>query len=193
VPYKTSAAGESGRLPHRDRPREAELERALDAYEKVYNSSWKNPRADPHFIAAPGETPARNGWLRMGLIHIDGEPAAAQSGSCTRRGVDLQDRLRRALREAIQGTVLTSKLMQMSSRGQGHDRRLPTGRRLQEDVDVSTPGVLGHRRVQSAQSSRAGADHQTRRRAIRQAAGRGTKQTLGSKIAQATASRSSRD
>jgi hypothetical protein len=54
------------------------LDQALDDYEKVYDASWKVPEAAPAFIRGLAHIAARNGWLRLGLIYIDGEPAAAQ-------------------------------------------------------------------------------------------------------------------
>jgi hypothetical protein len=56
----------------------AGLDRALDDYEKVYNSSWKIPEPFPLFIRGLAGLAARNGGLRLGLIYVDGEPAAAQ-------------------------------------------------------------------------------------------------------------------
>jgi hypothetical protein len=54
------------------------LEEAIQAYEKIYASSWKVPEPYPHFIPGLIRICARHGWLRLGVVYIDGEPAAAQ-------------------------------------------------------------------------------------------------------------------
>jgi ribosomal protein S18 acetylase RimI-like enzyme len=54
------------------------LDKWLDDYEKVYNASWKIREATPEFIRGVARFAARNGWLRLGLCYVHGEPAAAQ-------------------------------------------------------------------------------------------------------------------
>ena len=54
------------------------LDAAIDAYMKVYLSSWKQPEPYPEFVPGLIRTCAQVGALRLGLIHVDGEPAAAQ-------------------------------------------------------------------------------------------------------------------
>lgn len=54
------------------------LEEAIAAWEKIYNSSWKNPEPFPDFMPGLIRLCAARGWLRMGLAHHDGEPVAAQ-------------------------------------------------------------------------------------------------------------------
>lgn len=61
--------------PGRDEP---DLDRAIDAYERVYRRSWKLGEPYPHFSAAFIRTCAADGCLRLGLVHIGDEPAAAQ-------------------------------------------------------------------------------------------------------------------
>ncbi|PYU04552.1 MAG: GNAT family N-acetyltransferase [Acidobacteria bacterium] len=56
----------------------AHIESAIEAYQRVYASSWKVPEPYPQFIPGLIRTCAREGWLRLGIAHIDGEPAAAQ-------------------------------------------------------------------------------------------------------------------
>ncbi|MGV3654383.1 MAG: GNAT family N-acetyltransferase [Noviherbaspirillum sp.] len=55
-----------------------DTEQAIAAWEQVYRSSWKQPEAYPGFMPGLIRTCAREGWLRLGLLHIDGQPAAAQ-------------------------------------------------------------------------------------------------------------------
>lgn len=57
---------------------EADLEAGIAAYEAIYRNSWKSPEPTPAFMPALIRLCAREGWLRLGLAHVDGEPAAAQ-------------------------------------------------------------------------------------------------------------------
>ena len=54
------------------------LDAAIDAYMKVYLSSWKQPEPYPQFVPGLIRTCAEMGALRLGIIYVDGEPAAAQ-------------------------------------------------------------------------------------------------------------------
>ncbi len=54
------------------------LDAAIDAYMKVYLSSWKQPEPYPQFIPGLIHMCAEMGALRLGLLYVDGEPAAAQ-------------------------------------------------------------------------------------------------------------------
>lgn len=54
------------------------LEDAIAAYTKVYLASWKHPEPYPQFIPGLIRTCAAMGALRLGIIYVDGEPAAAQ-------------------------------------------------------------------------------------------------------------------
>jgi CelD/BcsL family acetyltransferase involved in cellulose biosynthesis len=54
------------------------LDAAIDAYMKVYLSSWKQPEPYPEFVPGLIRMCAQMGALRLGLIYVDGEPAAAQ-------------------------------------------------------------------------------------------------------------------
>jgi hypothetical protein len=54
------------------------LDEAIAAYEKVYGASWKRPEPYPLFTAGLIRTCAENGWLRLGLLYVGEEPAAAQ-------------------------------------------------------------------------------------------------------------------
>jgi hypothetical protein len=47
-------------------------------YEVVYNSSWRDREAYPNFIRDFIYTAALQGWLRLGVLYINEEPAAAQ-------------------------------------------------------------------------------------------------------------------
>jgi Acetyltransferase (GNAT) domain len=54
------------------------LEAAIENYQRIYASSWKVPEPFPHFIPGLIRTCASQGWLRLGMAYIDGEPAASQ-------------------------------------------------------------------------------------------------------------------
>lgn len=54
------------------------LEAALDAYDRVYGRSWKEPEAYPRFIRSWARVCAHRGWLRLGLAWVGKIPVAAQ-------------------------------------------------------------------------------------------------------------------
>jgi hypothetical protein len=51
---------------------------AIDAYERVYNQSWKVPEPHPNFIPGLIRMAAGQGWLRLGVLWLEHEPIAAQ-------------------------------------------------------------------------------------------------------------------
>jgi len=55
-----------------------DVARAVEAYEKVYASSWKKPEPYPGFMPGLARTCAEQGFLRLGLAWLNGEPIAAQ-------------------------------------------------------------------------------------------------------------------
>jgi CelD/BcsL family acetyltransferase involved in cellulose biosynthesis len=59
-------------------PGGADLTRAIDAYERVYATSWKKPEPYPEFMPGLIRTCAAQGYLRLGLAWLDGRPIAAQ-------------------------------------------------------------------------------------------------------------------
>jgi CelD/BcsL family acetyltransferase involved in cellulose biosynthesis len=54
------------------------LEAAIAAYDKVYRASWKVPEPFPEFMPGLIRLCSARGWLRLGLVHVGDEPAAAQ-------------------------------------------------------------------------------------------------------------------
>jgi hypothetical protein len=54
------------------------LDAAIDAYMKVYLSSWKQPEPHPEFVPGLIRMCSAMGALRLGIVYVDGEPAAAQ-------------------------------------------------------------------------------------------------------------------
>ena len=55
-----------------------ELAEAVAAYQHIYARSWKVPEPWPEFIPGLIAACAATRRLRLGLVHVDGEPAAAQ-------------------------------------------------------------------------------------------------------------------
>ena len=113
IPYNIRRLEKSGRARIEIIVRDSALESALDDYEKVYNSSWKIPEPFPLFIRGLARVAVRNGLLRLGLIYVDGEPAAAQiwivnSGVASIYKIAYDERYAKL---SI-GTVLTAKLME---------------------------------------------------------------------------------
>lgn len=63
---------------HTDRHAGAELDAAIAAYESVYAQSWKAPEPCPGFMPGLVRTAARQGWLRLGVLRLNGQALAAQ-------------------------------------------------------------------------------------------------------------------
>lgn len=55
-----------------------DLDRLISDYEAVYAQSWKSEESHPEFIRTIIKSFARKGWLRLGLLYVEGVPAAAQ-------------------------------------------------------------------------------------------------------------------
>jgi Acetyltransferase (GNAT) domain len=56
----------------------ADIDRAIADYETIYRASWKPTEGHPAFIPSLIRMAAETGALRLGLIHLDDVPAAAQ-------------------------------------------------------------------------------------------------------------------
>jgi CelD/BcsL family acetyltransferase involved in cellulose biosynthesis len=113
IPYNLRRLEKTGRCEIVILTAETGLDKALDDYERVYNSSWKIQEAAPQFIRGLARTSARNGSLRLGLIYIGGEPAAAQlwivqEGVASIYKIAYDERFAKL----SVGTALTAKLMQ---------------------------------------------------------------------------------
>ncbi|MBX3607590.1 MAG: GNAT family N-acetyltransferase [Piscinibacter sp.] len=54
------------------------LQPFLEAYQEVYSESWKVPEPYPSFMPGLIRLAGERGWLRLGILRVDGEPAAAQ-------------------------------------------------------------------------------------------------------------------
>jgi hypothetical protein len=78
VPYYKRRLEKSSRVKIRIYTGLENLETAIDDYETIYNSSWRDREGYPAFIRALISMAAEEGWLRLGVFYIDDEPAAAQ-------------------------------------------------------------------------------------------------------------------
>lgn len=92
------------------------LEQGLQDYEKVYRVSWRD-KAEPYpgFIPGLVRTAAGQGWLRLGVLYLDDEPAAAQlwlthSGIASIYKICYDERFSKL----SVGTVLTAKMMEQA-------------------------------------------------------------------------------
>jgi CelD/BcsL family acetyltransferase involved in cellulose biosynthesis len=113
IPYNLRRLEKNGHNEFVIRTNEEGLEKFLADYEKVYSASWKIREATPEFIRGMARIAARNGWLRLGLIYVDGEPAAAQlwvvhKGTASIYKIAYDERFAKL----SVGTALTAKLMQ---------------------------------------------------------------------------------
>lgn len=54
------------------------LESAIQDFVAVYQASWKGAEPNPHFIPALARMAATQGWLRLGVLRLDGRAIAAQ-------------------------------------------------------------------------------------------------------------------
>ena len=56
----------------------ADVERGMDAWDAIYNRSWKQAEPYPAFVRGWARLCAARGWLRLGLASVEGKPIAAQ-------------------------------------------------------------------------------------------------------------------
>jgi len=91
---------------------EMDLDEAINAYIKVYNSSWKKEEPYPHFLPGLIRLSSNENSLRLGLAFLDGEPIAVQLWIVADNTAYIfklaYDEKYKALSA---GTILTSKLM----------------------------------------------------------------------------------
>ena len=90
-----------------------EVEKGIAAFEKVYKSSWKVQEPFPDFMPGLIRTCAENGWLRLGVVHVGGEPVAAQVWM-VKDGIASIYKLAYDERHAklSAGSILTARLME---------------------------------------------------------------------------------
>jgi len=91
----------------------AGLDQALSAYERAYAASWKVAEPYPEFIRGLCRACAESGWLRLGVVYVDDQPAAAQiwivnAGVATIYKLAYDERYARL----SAGSILTAHLME---------------------------------------------------------------------------------
>lgn len=87
-------------------------EPTIDAYERIYALSWKGGEEFPQFIREMCRTAAALGLLRMGVLHVDDVPAAAQLWLLSNgRAVVYKLAYDEAFRDYSVGSILTRDMM----------------------------------------------------------------------------------
>lgn len=56
----------------------ADVSKGMDAYDRIYANSWKEPEPYPHFVRNWAYICAKKGWLRLGLVWLGNTPIATQ-------------------------------------------------------------------------------------------------------------------
>ncbi len=89
------------------------LEAAIADYQQVYSASWKVPEPYPQFIPGLIRTCAQTGELRLGMVYINGQPAAVQfwivhGGTASIYKLAYDQRFA----EHSVGTILTARMME---------------------------------------------------------------------------------
>ncbi len=98
----------------------AELEGAIEAYQKVYAASWKVPEPYPEFVPGLIRTCAGEGWLRLGVARLKGEPVAAQIWIVAHAKAYIYKLAYHEDYKAFApGTLLTAKLMEHAMASDG--------------------------------------------------------------------------
>lgn len=89
------------------------IDDAIIAYEKVYSHSWKSPEPCANFIPGLVRMAAQQGWLRLGILWLDGKPAAAQLWFVDNGKASIYKlAYTQGLERFSVGSVLTAALMQ---------------------------------------------------------------------------------
>ncbi|MBI5330383.1 MAG: GNAT family N-acetyltransferase [Betaproteobacteria bacterium] len=89
-----------------------QAEEAIRAYETVYASSWKKPEPFPEFMPGLVRLAAAKGWLRMGVVRLDGAPVAAQLWlACQGRAAIYKVAYDERCKDYSPGLVLTAHLL----------------------------------------------------------------------------------
>ncbi len=90
-----------------------DLESAIADYQSVYRNSWKPEENFPLFIPELIRMAARLGALRMGILHFDGRPAAAQFWIVWRgRACIYKLAHDKSVDDYSLGTILTMRMME---------------------------------------------------------------------------------
>jgi hypothetical protein len=89
------------------------LESAIESYRRIYASSWKVSEPYPRFIPCFIRSLAKEGWLRLGVVHIDDQPAAAQIWIiCNGKASIYKIAYDKRFADLSVGTFLTTRMME---------------------------------------------------------------------------------
>ncbi|MDP1693698.1 MAG: GNAT family N-acetyltransferase [Burkholderiaceae bacterium] len=92
-----------------------EVDAAMDAFDAVYAKSWKQVEPYPNFVRGWARSCAEQGWLRLGTVHINDVPIAAQFWfTIDRRAYIFKLAYDEAQAKWSAGTVLTAHMMQQA-------------------------------------------------------------------------------
>ncbi len=82
------------------------------AYESVYAKSWKQPEPNPAFMPAFARLCRDQGVLRLGVLYMDAQPAAAQFWICQNGNATIYKLAHDPAFDSLSiGTILTKKMM----------------------------------------------------------------------------------
>jgi ribosomal protein S18 acetylase RimI-like enzyme len=89
------------------------LDTALEHFERIYKSSWKVAEPYPKFIRRIAQEFAKQGYLRLGVLYVNQEPAAAQIWFLKGKVASIfKLAYDPTFRKQSVGSILTMKLMQ---------------------------------------------------------------------------------
>ncbi len=89
------------------------FDEAFLAYRQIYENSWKIPEAYPDFISGFLKACIAIGALRLGVLFVDGEPAAAQIWTiCNGEATIYKLAYDEKFQNLSAGTVLTARMME---------------------------------------------------------------------------------
>lgn len=92
-----------------------ELESVVRDFIAIYNNSWKNPEPFPDFIPALAAICARLGILRLGVLYVNGVPAAGQIWITTsRKAIIYKLAYADQYRELGVGSILSQELFRIA-------------------------------------------------------------------------------
>jgi hypothetical protein len=110
---KASKLERSGQARFRYYDTNDDIEEGIADYQSVYANSWKPEEAFPSFIPELIRMAARSGALRMGILHFEDRPAAAQFWIVWRgRACIYKLAHDKRLDDHSFGTILTMRLME---------------------------------------------------------------------------------
>ena len=89
-----------------------DIDTAIDAFQQVYNASWKEPEPFPDFVPSLIRLLANSGELRLGIAWLDAQPIAAQFWYVTGNTASIYKvAYHEAHADCSPGTVLTAFLL----------------------------------------------------------------------------------